>query len=313
MSIRVATRASALARTQSQLVADQLAELTGMGVELVEVSTHGDVDRTTPLTQMGGVGVFVASVREAVLRGDADVAVHSLKDLPTAAHDGLTLAALSIRADARDALIARDGLTLETLPSGARIGTGSPRRMTQLQQIRPDLEVVDVRGNVDTRIRLVHDGVVDAVVLAMAGLERLGRLDEVSQILAPELMLPAPGQGALAIECRAGFVDARLSNALAEIDHAETRLAVTAERELLAALEAGCSAPVGAYATVSDQGGVPVIHLTGFLGASQGIHHIRKSVTGTSADPVLVGRTLADELLAARDSSTSRPVKGGAA
>jgi hydroxymethylbilane synthase len=172
---------------------------------------------------------------------------------------------------------------------------------------------VDVRGNVDTRIRLVQDGVVDAVVLAAAGLLRLGRLDEVSQILMPEIMLPAPGQGALAIECRANDQDVRLRKALAEIDHADTRLAVTAERELLAALEAGCSAPVGAYATVSTAGGNPALHLTGFLGASQGVHNIRKSVTGSTADPVLVGRTLADELLTARDSSTSRPVKGGAA
>jgi hydroxymethylbilane synthase len=312
MTIRVATRASALARTQSQMVADQLADLSGMDVELVEVSTHGDIDRTTPLAQMGGVGVFVAAVRDAVLRGEADVAVHSLKDLPTTPHEGLALACVTARADARDALIARDGLTLETLPAGARIGTGSPRRVAQVRELRPDLEVVDIRGNVDTRIRLVHDGVVDAVVLAMAGLLRLGRLDEVNQILMPETMLPAPGQGALAVECRADDQHARLRKALAQIDHAETRLAVTAERELLAALEAGCSAPLGAYATVSTAGGSPVLHLTGFLGASHGVHNIRKSVTGSAANPVLVGRTLADELLAARDSSTSRPVKGGA-
>ena len=312
MTIRVATRASQLARTQSQWVADQLAALTGMPVELVEVSTRGDVDQTTPLVQMGGVGVFVAAVREAVLRGEADVAVHSLKDLPTAVHDGLTLAAIAMRADARDALIARDGLTLDSLPSGSRIGTGSPRRVAQLQQLRPDLELVGIRGNVDTRIAFVHDGVVDGVVLAMAGLERLGRLGEVSQILPVDLMIPAPGQGALAIECRAVDIDVRLSKALAAIDHSDTRMAVTAERELLSALEAGCSAPVGAYATISHVAGDPVIHLSGFLGVSQGVHHIRKSVTRTGAGQGL-GRMLADELLTELDSRTSRPVKGGAA
>jgi hydroxymethylbilane synthase len=313
VTIRVATRGSALARTQSQLVADRLAELTGQEAELVEVATHGDVDRSTPLVQMGGVGVFVAAVREAVLAGQADVAVHSLKDLPTTPADGLTLAAVAKRADARDALIARDGLELSGLPIGSRIGTGSPRRAAQLREVRPDLDVVDVRGNVDTRIRLVESGVVDGVILALAGLERLGRADEVTEILEPDLMLPAPGQGALAIECRSVNEDERLRMALTDVDHAATRLAVTAERELLAALEAGCSAPVGAYATVSQMDGSSVIRLTGFLGAHPGLHNIRKSVTGSGADPRLLGRELAHELLAERDPGTSRPVKGGAA
>jgi len=293
------------------MIADQLAALMGAEVELVEVSTQGDVDRSTPLAQLGGTGVFVAAVREAVLRGEADIAVHSLKDLPTAPAAGLTLAAVPRRADFRDALIARDGLSMTTLPTGARVGTGSPRRVAQLLEMRPDLDVVDVRGNVDTRIRLVHDGLVDAVVLAMAGLERLGRLDEVTQILDLDLMIPAPGQGALAVECRSVKDDVRLHDALAKLDHAESRLAVTAERELLAALEAGCSAPVGAHAAVSDVDGDLVTHLTGFLGS--GVRNFRKSVTGNSTDPVLLGRTLAEQLLTALESSTSRPVKGGAA
>jgi len=293
------------------MIADQLAALMGAEVELVEVSTQGDVDRSTPLAQLGGTGVFVAAVREAVLRGEADIAVHSLKDLPTAPAAGLTLAAVPRRADFRDALIARDGLSMTTLPTGARVGTGSPRRVAQLLEMRPDLDVVDVRGNVDTRIRLVHDGLVDAVVLAMAGLERLGRLDEVTQILDLDLMIPAPGQGALAVECRSVKDDVRLHDALAKLDHAESRLAVTAERELLAALEAGCSAPVGAHAAVSDVDGDLVTHLTGFLGS--GVRNFRKSVTGESADPVLLGRKLAEQLLTALESGTSRPVKGGAA
>jgi hydroxymethylbilane synthase len=311
--VRVATRASALARTQSQTIADLLTGLTGEPATLVEVRTHGDVDQSTPLAQMGGVGVFVVAVREAVVNGDADVAVHSLKDLPTAMAQGLTIAAVPARADAHDVLIARDGLTLETLPAGARVGTGSPRRSCQIQAIRPDLDVVPIRGNVDTRIALVGQGVVDAVVLAKAGLERLGRLAEVSQTLDFDVMLPAPGQGALAVESRLINDDERLTSALADLDHPQTRLAVTAERALLAALEAGCSAPVGAYATITDEAGVSMLHLAGLLGMSEGTGYIRKSVTGFSADAEALGRQLANELLSAMDSRTSRPVKGGAA
>ena len=312
-AIRIATRASALARTQSQLIADLLADKLGEPVELVEVRTHGDLDQTTPLAQMGGVGVFVTAVREAVLNGAADIAVHSLKDLPTAAPLGLAIAAIPSRVDARDVLIARAGLTMATLPVAARIGTGSPPRACQIQSLRPDVDVVPIRGNVDTRIRLVADGVVDAVVLARAGIERLGRLNEISETLDFDAMLPAPGQGALAVECRLVNDDERLSKALADIDHAESRLAVTAERALLAALEAGCSAPVGAYATVTDSAGSSMLHLSGLLGVSEGPGHIRKSVTGPSADAEGLGRQLAEELLAAMESSTSRPVKGGAA
>jgi len=312
-NVRVATRASVLARTQSQLVADGLADRIGQAVELVEVRTHGDIDQSTPLTQMGGVGVFVTAVREAVVSGAADVAVHSLKDLPTAPADGLTIACVPVRVDARDVLIARDGLTLETLPAGSRVGTGSPRRACQIEAVRPDLDVVAIRGNVDTRIALVSQGIVDAVVLARAGLERLGRLAEVTQTLDFDVMLPAPGQGALAVEARLINDDERLATALADLDHPETRLAVTAERALLAALEAGCSAPVGAYATVTDNAGISMIHLAGLLGVREGAGYIRKSVTGFSADAEKLGRQLAEELLAAMDSRTSRPVKGGAA
>jgi len=312
-TIRIATRASALARTQSQTFADALAQQLGEAVELVEVRTHGDLDQTTPLALMGGVGVFVTAVREAVLNGDADLAVHSLKDLPTTPAPGLTIGAIPPRASAQDVLIARDGLTLGTLPAGARIGTGSPRRACQIRVLRPDLDVIAVRGNVDTRIGLVEQGVVDAVVLAKAGLERLGRLSDVSQTIDFADMLPAPGQGALAVESRLVNDDERLSKALAVLDHAETRLAVTAERALLAALEAGCSAPVGAYATTSDDAGNSLLHLAGFLGAIEGSGHIRKSVTGVSADAQSLGRQLAEELLAALESGTSRPVKGGAA
>lgn len=298
-AVRVATRASLLARTQSGLVADALRERLDRDVVLVEVSTRGDVDQTTPLASFGGVGVFVSAVRDAVLRGDADVAVHSLKDLPTAPAEGLRLAAVPPREDARDVLVARDGGTVATLPAGASVGTGSPRRAAQLRALRPDLDVVPVRGNVDTRVRKVVDGELDAVVLAHAGLARLDRLDAVTEVLETDQMLPAPGQGALAVECRDVEDDAALLDALRDLDDDATRVAVTAERSLLAALEAGCSAPVGAHATVSGAPGEAVVHLTGAVVSDDGRVQVRKSVTGPAGDAEQVGRSLAADLLAA--------------
>lgn len=271
--VRVGTRGSALALTQSGHVADALVGTGALGdrtVELTRVRTEGDVNRA-PLATLGGTGVFVTALRDALLSGVCDVAVHSLKDLPTAPADGLVVAAVPVRANHRDALCARDGLTLETLPPGARVGTGSPRRAAQLRAARPDLEVVDIRGNVDTRLgrvpglgeRADAPGDLDAVVLAAAGLARLGRLGAATELLEPDVMAPAPGQGALAVECRAESLgdgpgaDRRLAAALAALDHLPTRLAVTAERALLAALEAGCSAPIGALGHIDPDG-----HLT---------------------------------------------------
>jgi hydroxymethylbilane synthase len=310
-AIRVATRASALARTQSGLVADAVRAHSGREVVLVEVTTHGDADRTTPLASFGGVGVFVGAVRDAVLRGDADLAVHSLKDLPTGDADGLRIAAIPPREDPRDVLVARDGLTVQTLPAGATVGTGSPRRVAQLLALRPDLDVVAVRGNVDTRVGKVADGTLDAVVLAHAGLARLGRLDAVSQVLEPDLMLPAPGQGALAVECRDVEDDVALLDALRALDDDATRVAVTAERSLLAALEAGCSAPVGALATVSEVGGEVLVHLTGAVVSPDGRTQVRKSVTGAADDADGLGRELAADLVAAGVPGL-HPVRGSA-
>jgi hydroxymethylbilane synthase len=248
------TRASLLATTQSGLVAKRLEELTGRPVELVHIRTDGDV-LTGSLASLGGTGVFVAALREALLDGRCDVAVHSLKDLPTAAVDGLTFVTPE-REDPRDALCARDGLTLDTLPRGARVGTGSPRRAAQVRAARPDLDVVDIRGNVDTRLKraLGPDADLDAVVLACSGLARLGRSDAVTQALDPALVLPAPGQGALAVEARTADVlrDGPLATAFAALDHRPTRLSVIAERAVLARLEAGCAAPVGALAGIAD-------------------------------------------------------------
>src|SRR5687768_5154424 len=248
MTLRIGTRASTLATTQSEVVASRLSELHGVDVELVSISTQGDRS-DAPLASFGGVGVFVGALREAVASGEVDLAVHSLKDLPTTADPRLTLAAIPQREDPRDVLVARDGLTLGELPQGSRIGTGSPRRTAQINALGLGVEVVGIRGNVDTRLGKVASGEIDAVVVAYAALVRLRRTDEASEILDPLQMLPAPGQGALACECRAD--DVATIHLLDGLDDADTRVAVTAERSLLAALEAGCSAPVGALAEVA--------------------------------------------------------------
>jgi len=228
-------------------------------VEIVGVTTFGDVSKEH-LTQIGGTGVFVSALRESLLRGEVDFAVHSLKDLPTGAAPGITMAAIPARDDPRDALVARDAAKLADLPPGARIGTGSPRRAAQLTLLRSDITCVPIRGNANTRLAKVQTGELDAVVLAYAGLARIGHTDLVSEIFEPDDMLPAPGQGALAVECRAD--NTGLVELLAAVDHAPTRAAVAAERSLLAALEAGCSAPVGAYATAS---GNDRLHLEGVV------------------------------------------------
>ncbi len=293
--LRLGTRRSPLATVQSRSVAAALTAATGRAVELVPVTTYGD---TTPaaLVQIGGTGVFVGALREALLTGSVDLAVHSLKDLPTADPDGLCLAAVPLREDPRDVLVARDGLTLGELPAGSRVGTGSPRRAAQLRGLGLGLEVVDVRGNVDTRLRLVVDGVVDAVVLARAGLARLGLLDRVTEVIDPIQMLPAAGQGALALECRAD--DAEVAALLCALDHPATRLAVTGERALLAALEAGCSAPVGAYGEPAEGDAVTELYLRAAVFAVDGSASVRLSASGPLEEAADIGRRLAAELLA---------------
>jgi hydroxymethylbilane synthase len=283
LALRLGTRRSRLAMTQSRWVADRLvaAGLAG-SVELVEVTTHGDVS-TAPLASMGGVGVFVGALREALLAGRVDLAVHSLKDLPTAPAPGLVLAAIPVREDPADIVVARDGLTLDKLPAGARIGTGSPRRAAQLRALGLGLDVVDLRGNVDTRLRAVAEGRLDAVVLARAGIARLDRLAEITEVLEPARMLPAPGQGALAVECREatdGHTAAVLS-ALAPLDDRPTRTAVSAERSLMRALEAGCAAPLGALARIEDG----YLVLEGLLAEPDGsVVHRRSATAGLPPD-----------------------------
>ncbi|MGQ0630924.1 MAG: hydroxymethylbilane synthase [Sporichthyaceae bacterium] len=299
-ALRLGTRASELAMTQSRTVAAAITAATGREVELVAITTRGDLTGE-PLAQIGGTGVFVSALREALLANAVDLAVHSLKDLPTADAAGLVLAAVPQREDPRDALIARGGLTLGELPVGARIGTGSPRRAAQLRALGFGLEPVEIRGNVDTRLRMVHDGSVDAVVLARAGLARLGRLAEITEVIDPLQMLPAPGQGALAIECRNPDTDAVAAEVFAQLnllDDPWTRGAVTGERALLAALEAGCSAPVGALGETVEGDEELELYLRATVLATDGSATVRLSTTGLLVEAEVLGRKLADEMLA---------------
>ncbi len=292
--LRLGTRASALATTQSGHVAEMVRRL-GREVELVEVTTHGDVSRA-PLAQMGGTGVFVSALRDALLADEVDFAVHSLKDLPTTPHPGITLAAVPPREDPRDVLVARDGLTLGELPVGSRVGTGSPRRAAQLGALGLGVEVVEIRGNVGTRIGKVTSGELDAILLARAGMARLGRLDEVTEVLDPLQMLPAPGQGALAVECRSD--DQELTALLGELDDARTRVAVEAERAVLATLEAGCSAPLGALAEVVEGESGDELWIRAVALSADGGLSVRMSATGRPEEAAGVGARLASEMLA---------------
>jgi hydroxymethylbilane synthase len=287
-TLRVGTRGSALARIQTQAVVDAL----GAPAEIVPIVTAGDRS-AAPLEQIGGTGVFVSALRTALVSTEIDVAVHSYKDLPTAPCEGVTIAAVPRREDPRDALVARDGLTLAELPPGSRIGTGSPRRAAQLRALGLGFVVEPIRGNVDTRLRRVADGAFDAVVLALAGLRRLGRDGEVSEILDPIQVLPAPAQGALAVECRTS--DPATRDLLSTVDDADSRAAVIAERALLAALEAGCTAPVAALAEIAEG---PEIYLRGSVTTPDGSRALRLSATGPVTDAEGIGRRLAAELIA---------------
>jgi hydroxymethylbilane synthase len=293
-TLRLGTRGSELARTQSQAVADAVTAATGTPVELVHIVTEGDRS-SAAIAQLGGTGVFVAAIRRALLDGSVDLAVHSYKDLPTAAEPGLIIAAVPGRQDPRDALVARDGLTLGELPPGSTVGTGAPRRVAQLRALGLGLDVVPIRGNVDTRLGRVSSGDLDAVVLARAGLARLGRLEEITETLDPLQVLPAPAQGALAVECRTS--DARTRELLGRLEDAVVRSCVVAERSTLAALEAGCSAPVAAYAEVAEGETGPELFLRASVTAIDGSDAVRGSITGPLPEAAALGRALAAELL----------------
>ena len=299
--LRVGTRASALAVAQTSAIAAQLGTY-----ELVTITSEGDRS-SAPLASMGGTGVFVSALRDALRAGEVDVIVHSFKDLPTAPAEGIVLAAVPVRADARDALATRDGVTLAKLPQGSRVGTGSPRRRAQLLAARPDLDVVGIRGNVDTRLGRLYDADddrrVDGLVLAAAGLERLGRLGDASELLDIQRWPTAPAQGALALEIRAD-APASLVERIAVVDHAFTHLAATAERGVLARLEAGCSAPIAAHATVVDG----VITLIAAVFAPDGQSELTIVETGAAdADPLELADRVASALLE-RGAATLAPL-----
>lgn len=312
--IRIGTRGSLLATTQAGLIRDELIS-RGHQAELVIISTAGDRS-SAPIADIG-IGVFTAALREAIADGRVDMAVHSYKDLPTAADPRFSIAAIPRREDARDALVARDGMVLGELPTGSVIGTSSPRRTAQLRALGLGLEIRPLRGNLDTRLNRVSSGDLDGVVVARAGLARIGRLKDITETLEPVQMLPAPAQGALAVECRAS--DAELVALLAELDDSDTRAAVTAERALLAELEAGCSAPVGAIAevveSIDEEGNVFVeLSLRGCVATLDGSDVIRASGIGTPDRARELGLSVAGELfeLGARELLVELTDRAGA-
>jgi len=287
--LRLGTRKSPMAMAQSATVAGLITERTGAAVELVGLTSFGDVSQAQ-LTQIGGTGVFVSALRECLLAGDIDLAVHSLKDLPTAGVPGISLAAVPLRDDPRDALVARDGAKLADLPAGALIGTGSPRRAAQLRLMRPDVRPVPVRGNAGTRLAKVTSGELDAVLLARAGLARIGQLDVITEVFEPDEMVPAAGQGALAVECR--DADQELAGLLACVDDKDTHAAAAAERAVLAGLQAGCHAPVGAYAIATD-----MLHLRAVVIGDDGAPPLAASAAAPAGEAEALGLQVARELL----------------
>ncbi len=289
MKIRIGSRGSALARWQAEHVKGRL-EGAGHQVEIHIITTTGDRVQDRPLESVGGKGAFLKEIEEALLAGEVDLAVHSLKDVPTALPEGLTLCAFLQRADPRDALLSASRVALDDLGPGARLGTTSLRRRSQLLARRPDLQILDLRGNVDTRIRRLREGAFDAIILAMAGLTRLGRAGEVTEILEPAVMLPAPGQGAIALECREG--DSALASVVQPLHHEATARAVRAERAFLAGLGGGCNVPLGAFAVEQGEG----LWLSALVARHDGSQMLRGERRGR--DPDVLGRSLAQDLLA---------------
>jgi hydroxymethylbilane synthase len=290
--LTIGTRSSKLALVQAEIVRAALLRLQpDLDIRLEHITTKGDVVQDRPLSEIGGNGLFVTQIEDALRACRVDIAVHSAKDLSSTLPPDMVLAAFLPRADARDVLVSRDDATLSKLPPGARVGTSSPRRTCQLRALRPDLTVLDIRGNVDTRLRKLRDGQYDAIVLAAAGLERLGMLDCVTEWFPTDVMIPAVAQGALAVEVRAG--DSFTLDLVSRINDATTSTVVRAERTFLAHIGGGCSLPVGAYATASRG----EIRIVGMIGSVDG-HVIRGDQVGAMAQPEQVGRMLAGRLLA---------------
>jgi hydroxymethylbilane synthase len=291
-AVRIATRQSPLALWQARHVAALLtARHSGLDVSLVEMTTEGDRFLSAPLSAVGGKGLFVKEIEQSLIDGRADIAVHSLKDMTSVLPEGLMLAAVPTREDPRDAFCSPKGLTLDTLPQGARVGTSSLRRSCILRSRRPDVEIVSLRGNVQTRLLKTKEQGLAGAMLAYAGLKRLGLEHEITEVLSPAVSLPAIGQGVLAIQCRSA--DAEVRALLAPLEDAVTRVAVTAERALLAKLEGGCTVPLAGHATVVDG----VVHLRGFVGRPDGSKMVAGEVRGPVSQAHALGETLADDLL----------------
>lgn len=289
MNFRIGSRGSTLALWQAEHVRHKLAAF-GHEAAIRVITTTGDRVQDRRLEEVGGKGAFLKEIEEAMLAGEVDLAVHSLKDVPTALPAGLRLCAVLPRADPRDALLSSSGLALKRLPPGARVGTTSLRRRAQVAALRPDLALQDLRGNVDTRIRKLREGACDAILLAVAGLERLGRRGEATEVLEPDVFLPAPGQGAIALECREG--DALVASSVAPLNDPRTSRAVAAERALLAGLQGGCNVPLGAYAVEEDG----AVLLTAFVSRPDGSGLLRGQAR--DVDPMRAGAALAEQLRA---------------
>lgn len=290
-SLRIGTRGSPLALWQAHHVRDRLrAAFPELEIQLIEIQTVGDAVRDVPLSQLGGTGIFTKAIQDALLDGRADVAVHSLKDLPTVTPASLRLAAVPERAPTGDAFLSKKHASFRDLPAGAVVGSSSLRRRAQLLHRRPDLRLVDIRGNVDTRIRKLTESDLDATILAHAGLLRLGLANEITEILDPAWMLPAVGQGALGLECRAD--DARTRDYLQKLNDPATHASVLAERAMLRGLEGGCQVPIGAAATLRDG----ILMLRGVVLPPDGRHRIEGSIAGSPQEAESLGATLAEQL-----------------
>jgi len=291
--LRIGTRGSLLAKWQAEFVRKQLFAVAGVEAEIVIIKTSGDKLQMSPLSQIGGKGIFIKELEEALLEETIDLAVHSVKDIPTDTPSRLMFPAVCRRADVRDCVVGANGATLATLRQGARIGTGSLRRQAQLRHLRPDLDVRDLRGNVDTRLRKVESGEYDAVMLAKAGLDRLGWSERITEILAPEIFLPAVGQGAVAVECR--LRDAEAAEVVAGLDDAETRTAIIAERALLAALHGGCQVPLGAWARM-ERG---ELVMEACVCSVDGLQYVKQRATSAPEQAAELGKNMASLLIEA--------------
>jgi hydroxymethylbilane synthase len=289
--LRIGTRGSLLAKWQAESVRKQLFALAGVEAEIVIIKTSGDKMQQAPLSQIGGKGIFIKELEDALLDESIDLAVHSVKDIPTEVPRGLSFPAVCRRDDIRDCLISPTGSTLETLRQGARVGTSSLRRRAQLLRLRPDLDIRELRGNVDTRLRKVGDGEYDAIVLAKAGLDRLGLSQRISETFAPELFMPAVGQGAIAVETRLN--DNETGDLLSKLDDPETRAAIITERALLGALQGGCQVPIGAWARI-ERGEMV---LEACVTSVDGQQHVKQRLTGPPDQGVQLGEQMARLLM----------------